>query len=101
MSGTLQVSMYSKERNETRVMNVTPVCLVDAERLQVIDAVMVNVSSGGARVLTQRKWRPETAPELLLLAGATQTIAKVVYCEPLTDGRFCIGLQFPVASSPD
>jgi len=88
--------MHLKQRNETRVMNVAPVCLVDAERLQVVDAVMVNLSSGGARILTERQWQPDTTLELLSPAGATQTVAKVVYCESLTDGRFCIGLQFPV-----
>ena len=87
--------MYLKERNEKRVMTVAPVCLVDAERLQAVeDAVMVNVSSRGARVLTTQQWRPEAAPELLLLADKTRKVGRVVYCEALPDGRFCIGLQF-------
>jgi hypothetical protein len=87
--------MHLSGRNEKRVTMVTPVCLVDAERLQVVEeAMMVNVSSGGARVLTTNQWRPEEAPGLVLLAGEIQTEAKVIYCESLTDGRFCIGLQF-------
>jgi len=76
-------------------MMVIPVYLVDAERLQAVeDAVMINVSSRGARVLTTQQWRPEAAPELLLLADETRKVGKVIYCEALPDGRFCIGLQF-------
>ena len=76
-------------------MIVTPVCLVDAERLQAVeDAMMVNVSSRGARVLTTQQWRPEASPEFLLLAGETRKVGRVVYCEALPDGRFCVGLQF-------
>ena len=56
--------------------------------------MMVNVSSRGARVLTRNQRRPEDSPELVLLSGEIQTEARVVYCEPLSDGRFCIGLQF-------
>jgi len=55
---------------------------------------MINLSSGGARVLTANQWRPKDAPGLVLLSGEIQTEAKVIYCEPLPDGRFCIGLQF-------
>lgn len=86
--------MLLSGRNEKRVTKVVPVCLVDAEGLQVVEqAMMVNLSSGGARVLTTNQWRPEKAA-LVLLAGEIQTEAKVVYCESLSDGQFCIGLQF-------
>ncbi len=47
-------SMHLSGRNEKRVVKVISVCLVDAERLQVVEeAMMVNVSSRGARVLNQ------------------------------------------------
>jgi hypothetical protein len=82
-------------RNEKRVTMAIPVCLVTAEKLLVADQAMtVNVSSRGARVVTRRRWQLEELPRLASSSGELQTQAKVVYCEPLTNGHFCIGLQF-------
>jgi hypothetical protein len=82
-------------RNEKRVTMAIPVCLVTAEKLLVADQAMtVNVSSRGARVVTRRRWQLEELPRLASGSGELQTQAKVVYCEPLTNGHFCIGLQF-------
>jgi len=72
-----------------------PICLVVAEKLLVADQAMtVNVSTHGARVLTRRRWQPEEQPRLASSSGELGTQAKIVYCEPLTDGHFCVGLQF-------
>ena len=82
-------------RNEKRVPMAIPVCLVVAEKRLVADqAVTVNVSAHGARVLTRRRWQPEEQPRLASSSGELRTPAKIVYCEPLTDGHFCVGLQF-------
>ena len=82
-------------RNEKRVTMAVPVCLVVAEKVLVADqATTVNVSSKGARVVTKRRWQPEDQPRLAMSSGEIRTQAKVVYCEPQTDGYFCIGLQF-------
>jgi hypothetical protein len=82
-------------RNEKRVPMAIPVCLVVPEKLLVADqAVTVNVSAHGARVLTRRRWQPEEQPRLASSSGELRTQAKIVYCEPLTDGHFCVGLQF-------
>jgi hypothetical protein len=82
-------------RNEKRVPMAVPVCLVVAEKLLVADQAMtVNVSPHGARVLTKRRWQPEEQPRLASSSGEPRTQAKIVYCEPLTDGHFCVGLQF-------
>jgi hypothetical protein len=82
-------------RNEKRVTMAIPVCLVTAKKLLVADrAITVNVSSQGARVVTRRRWQPEEEPQLALSSGDLRTQAKVVYCEPLADGHFCIGLKF-------
>lgn len=81
-------------RNEKRVTMAIPVCLVVAEKLHVAEQAMtVNVSSQGARVVTKRRWHPEKEPRLALSSGEIQTQAQVVYCEPLADGHFCIGLK--------
>jgi hypothetical protein len=82
-------------RKEKRVTMAIPVCLVVAEELHVAEQAMtVNVSSQGARVITRRRWQPEEKPRLVLNSGEIQTQAKIVYCEPLGDGHFCIGLKF-------
>jgi hypothetical protein len=82
-------------RNEKRVTMAVPVCLVTAETLLVADQAMtVNVSPHGARVITRRRWQPKEQPRLASSSGELQTQAKVVYCEPLTNGHFCVGLQF-------
>jgi hypothetical protein len=53
-----------------------------------------NVCSLGARVLTQR--RKERNERLLVrsLVGDLRTVARVVYCQRLSDGRFGVGVQF-------
>jgi hypothetical protein len=72
-----------------------PVCLVIAEKLLFADQAMtVNVSSHGARIITRRRWQLEEQPRLASSSGELRTQAKVVYCEPSTHGHFCIGLQF-------
>lgn len=85
-------------RNEKRVTMALPVCLVTADKLVFTDqAVTVNVSSNGARVMTRHRWEPEARPVLASSSGEIWTQAKVVYCELLANGYHCIGLEF---SSP-
>jgi hypothetical protein len=82
-------------RTEKRVTMAIPVSLVFADKLRVPDqAVTVNVSPHGARVATRRRWLREEEPRLVLNSGEIRMRAKVVYCETLRDGHFCIGLKF-------
>jgi hypothetical protein len=82
-------------RNEKRVTMALPVCLVTADKLLFADqAVTVNVSSRGARIMTRRRWELKERPQLASISGELRTQAKVVYCELLTNGSFCIGLKF-------
>jgi len=82
-------------RNEKRVTMAIPVCLVTAEKLLFADQAMtVNVSSRGARVVTRRRWQLEEQPRLASSSGEFRARARVVYCEPLPSGHFCIGLKF-------
>lgn len=82
-------------RNEKRVTMAVPVCLVTAEELLVAEqATTVNVSSQGARVVTRRRWNPKEQPRLASAGGEFRAHTKVVYCEPLPSGHFCIGLRF-------
>ena len=57
-----------------------------------------NVCSLGIRILTQR---PRDLNERLVVGsfmGDVPTIARVVYCQRLPDGRFAVGLQFQGAA---
>lgn len=54
-----------------------------------------NISSRGARVITDRSWR--ISDRLRLSSqdyGLRAAAARVVYCQPHPDHRFAIGLQF-------
>jgi hypothetical protein len=91
--------MRLEGRIEKRVTMAIPVRLVAAEKPNVAEQAMtVNVSSRGARISTRRRWQPEEEPRLALSSGEIRARAKVVYCETLADGGFCIGLKFPSAN---
>lgn len=53
-----------------------------------------NVCSSGIRVLTQRARELNGRVWVRSLDGDLRTLARVVYCQKLPDGRFGIGLQF-------
>jgi len=57
-------------------------------------AVTVNVSPHGAHLLTRRFWRAEEHPWLAPLTSDFRQRARVVYCQPLAKGHFCVGLEF-------
>jgi hypothetical protein len=57
-------------------------------------ATTENVCSLGVRVLAQRPKEPLERLMIRSLAGDLRTLARVVYCQRLTDGRFGVGLQF-------
>jgi hypothetical protein len=87
--------MHMDGRNEKRVTMAIPVCLVTAKKVLIADQAMtVNVSPRGARVITRRRWQSEEQPRLASSSGELGMPAKIVYCEPLTNGGYCIGLQF-------
>ena len=82
-------------RIEKRVPMAVPVDLVIAGETLVAERVVtVNVSPHGARVVTKRRWRDEERPWLASLRSYFRLQAKVVYCQPLTNGAFCVGLKF-------
>jgi hypothetical protein len=53
-----------------------------------------NVCSLGMRVLTQRARELNERLMISSLVGDLRTLASVVYCQRLLDGRFGVGLQF-------
>ena len=82
-------------RIEERIPMAVPVDLVIAEETLVAERVVtVNVSPHGARVVTKRRWRVEEQPWLASLTSYFRRQGCVVYCQPLTNGDFCVGLKF-------
>ena len=86
-------------RREKRAPITTPVCLAAAEETLLTErALTVNVSPHGARVVTKRRWQAEERPWLVSLSSEFRVQARVIYCQPLTDGHFCVGLGFQPGS---
>ncbi len=53
-----------------------------------------NVCSLGIRILTQRARDLNERLMISSLVGDLRTLARVIYCQRLPDGRFGVGLQF-------
>jgi hypothetical protein len=53
-----------------------------------------NVCSLGIRILTQRARDLNERLMISSLLGDLRTLARVVYCQRLPEGRFAVGLQF-------
>lgn len=56
-----------------------------------------NVSPRGARVLTDRKWRPGQRVLVVFFEEGIQSQAQIVYCRRLREKKFAVGLEL---SSP-
>ena len=89
------VTVLLNGRSEKRVPMAMPVDLVIAEEMLIAERVVtINVSPHGARVMTKRRWRAE---EQLWLGSVTSYFrlqGSVVYCQPLMNGNFSVGLRF-------
>jgi PilZ domain-containing protein len=57
------------------------------------EGITENVSARGARVVTNRAWQPNERMNVRSLLGNFRSRARVVYCQPLGNGTFAIGLQ--------
>ncbi|PYT81018.1 MAG: hypothetical protein DMG40_10945 [Acidobacteria bacterium] len=53
-----------------------------------------NVCSLGMRILTQKARELNERLMINSLAGDLRALARVVYCQRLSDGRFGVGIQF-------
>jgi hypothetical protein len=62
------------------------------------EGVTENVSVRGARVVTSRAWQPNERLNVRSLLGNFRSRARVVYCQPLGNGTFAIGLQLFAAA---
>lgn len=53
-----------------------------------------NLCSLGARLLTHRPKEPNEHVMVRSFGGELRAVARVVYCQRLSDGRFGVGIQF-------
>jgi hypothetical protein len=85
--------MEAKRTEDRTPMKVT----VDLSSLDIRtpaqEGVTENVSPRGARVVTNKPWKPNDRLNLRSLLGNFRSRARVVYCVPVDDEKFAIGLQ--------
>jgi hypothetical protein len=62
------------------------------------EALTENVSTHGARVVSNNPWKLNERLNLWALPGDFRARARVVYCEPIGGDSFAIGLQLLAAS---
>jgi PilZ domain len=56
-------------------------------------APTIDISCHGARVVTQRKWRPNDQISVRSIRGNLYSRARIVHCQPYNDHSFVIGIQ--------
>jgi PilZ domain len=52
-----------------------------------------NVSARGVRVLTARRWKTNDRLTISTPAGSFQSIARVAYCQSVSESGFAIGIE--------
>jgi hypothetical protein len=81
-------------RLEKRIRLVVPVqisSLLDPAATE--QTTTENVCSLGIRILTQRARDSNERLMISSLVGDLRTLARVIYCQRLPDGRFAVGLE--------
>ena len=53
-----------------------------------------NISGHGARVISERPWRTHERVHLAEPGGEQHLEAEVIYCEPLEESQYAVGLKF-------
>ncbi len=94
-SGGRRIMSSTEGRIEKRLRLSVPLELSKLQDPSGADrTVTENVCSVGARVLTRRAVEPNERLMVRFLEVNLQTEARVVYCQRLPNGRFCLGLHF-------
>ena len=85
-------------RLEKRVTAKVPIHIIHMENAAVAETTTtLDISRYGARLATSRRWHPGDQLGLTSLSGEFQRRATVIYCHPLADSQFCIGVEFGVS----
>jgi hypothetical protein len=86
-------------RLEKRIQLAVPVEISSPQNPAAAERTITeNVCSLGIRILTRRSRNSNERVMIGSLAGDLRTLARVVYCQRLPDGRFGIGLAFQGAA---
>jgi hypothetical protein len=86
-----------------RTENRTPMKVnVDLSSLDVRtpaqEGITENISPRGARILTRKAWKPNERLNVRSLLGNFRSRARVVYCVPVDNDQFAVGLQLFAAA---
>jgi hypothetical protein len=88
-------SIYRDARRESRVPLELRVYLLAGTRgCEVESTFTEDVSGGGARVMTIRRWRPDDRLTFVSGTGEFRSTARVTYCQALPGEGFAIGVEF-------
>jgi PilZ domain len=85
----------SAQRRETRVPMEVGVRISGHETLPGFETTFTeNVSAGGARVFSSRRWRPNDRLTIATLTGSFRAAARVAYCQNIPENGFAVGVEF-------
>jgi hypothetical protein len=85
----------SAQRRETRIPMEVGVRISGHETLPGFETTFTeNVSAGGARVLSSRRWRPNDRLTIATLTGSFRAAARVAYCYSIPENGFALGVEF-------
>jgi len=89
-------SIHTRDaRSESRISAMEPVRLARLSQPFITEPTNTqNISSRGARVMTQQVWEPGSLLLVKSLRGDFWARARVVYWRSFSSSRFAIGLEF-------
>jgi PilZ domain len=80
-------------RAESRIPDTMSVVLYSFEHTAHEIASTINVSRHGVRLLTKAFWAPDQDVSVRSVNGRLYSRAHVVYCKPLSDRSYSVGLE--------
>jgi hypothetical protein len=87
------------KRTETRTPMKVNVDLSSLDvRTPAQEGITENISPRGARILTSKPWKPNERLNVRSLLGNFRSRARVVYCVPVDNNHFALGLQLFAAA---
>ncbi len=86
-------NVFPPIRTESRIPEKMLVELYSVENATHEITSTINVSLHGARVLTKAPWAPDQDVSVRSVPGNLYSRAHIVYCKPLPDQSYSIGLQ--------
>jgi hypothetical protein len=81
-------------RYEKRTVQAVAVMLTSPDPALPTELTLTENTSGrGARVVIKGLWRPNDSLVIKSLEGNLQSEARVIYCQPIREGVYAIGLE--------